>query len=127
MIRKRRSRYIGVARDIAQTQGIPFDATDWDLIWSLIEKHGEPSYVYAIVDKEASLVKFGRSVNPGQRLKSLQTANGKKLQLWAFCKESGDITEKALHQELSACRMGGEWFKLNVVTGRMIDRMRSCR
>lgn len=125
MIRKRRSRYIGVAAGIAKRLGLAFDSTDWPAIWELIEAHGEPTYVYAIVDSEAGLVKFGRSVNPGQRLSSLQTANGNRLKLWAFCKEQGELTEKSIHVALHQHRVGGEWFKLCVATGDTIDKIRS--
>jgi hypothetical protein len=127
MLKKRRRRYIQVAQSIGQRLGLKVDPNDWPTIWALIAEHGEPSYVYAVVDRQAGLVKFGRSVNPGQRLASLQTANGRRLQLWGYCRERGDLTESAVHRQLKEHRVSGEWFRLNDKTGAVIDTIRSMR
>lgn len=123
--RKKRLRYREAAKKIAQEQGIELDANQWESVWMLLDMYGEQTYVYAIVDTEASLVKFGKSTAPGQRLKALQTANGKKLELWAYCLEGGRFTESSIHKMLSKHRVGGEWFRLNEHTQNMIDRIKT--
>jgi hypothetical protein len=123
--RKKRSRYRETASRIAQEQGLELDEKDWEAVWTLLDLYGEESYVYAIVDEEASAVKFGKSVNPGQRLKALQTANGRPLALWAYCTEGKAFNERAIHKRMSQYRISGEWFHLNEETRNLIDRMQA--
>jgi len=121
---KKRLRYSYEAEKIARKHSINFNANDWEQIWSILRKYRMPTYVYAISNRKDSLVKFGRSVNPGQRLACLQTANGDKLALCAFCEEQEDLTEKIIHKQLKKHRAIGEWFSMNPATEEMISRIR---
>lgn len=65
--------------------------------------------IYFIVSAN-QFVKIGCSDNPGERLKSLQIANPKKL--WIEATMSGSFkTEAELHRIFSASCKNGEWFK----------------
>ena len=66
--------------------------------------------LYLIYDKEANLLKIGRSANVESRLKQLQTANGHKLVLLCVIKKRGN-TEDCLHEKFSLHNTNGEWFK----------------
>src|SRR4051812_14349367 len=109
---KKRERYRLRARRIADEQGLRFDPDDWPVIWGLIEKHGEPDYLYAIVDRQKELVKFGKSKNPGQRLRAIKTGNPADLELWAHCIHEIPFTEREVHKRLAKLRIDGEWFSL---------------
>lgn len=115
------------AEEIAKAKGIKFDPSDWVQIWSILDSNkietGNISYLYAIIDLKNRLVKFGKSVFPSGRLKSLKTGNGNKLVLAAFCSEA-KLSEKQVHQKLSALRVDGEWFELNETTQFVIDDIR---
>jgi hypothetical protein len=123
--RKKRSRYREAAKKIAEKQGLELDANQWENVWALLDLYEEPSYVYAIVDQDASIVKFGKSKAPGQRLRSLQTANGKRLELWAYCEEGKGFNEREIHKQMKAHRIAGEWFRLNDQTRNLIDRIKT--
>ena len=122
--RRKRQRYRQAARELATKFGLEFK-DDWETVWDILDKYEEPTYVYAIVDKQSRLVKFGRSRAPGQRLRALQTANGKALELWAYCEEQGDeLREAWIHGELYHSRVHGEWFRLDEPAHRWITRIR---
>ena len=122
--RKRRARYVPIAAARAASLGIFFDSGDWDQIWLLLADQVEPTHVYAIVDLASKLVKFGRSVRPAQRLRTLQTGCGNALGLWGFCQECSGFNEASVHAELGDHRANGEWFHLNLTTQAMIDKIR---
>ena len=69
--------------------------------------------VYLITDND-SLFKIGRSVNTENRLKSLQTSNGRKLTILyeVECKH-GTKVESIMHRRYSSKRINGEWFQLS--------------
>lgn len=69
-------------------------------------------FVY-ILHSENDFYKIGRSINPHNRLKQLQTGSNKKLRLLYYLKVQNMIkAERSLHAIFSAGRKQGEWFKL---------------
>ncbi|MFE1877743.1 GIY-YIG nuclease family protein [Streptomyces sp. NPDC059496] len=67
------------------------------------------SFVYVIGPPGSNRVKIGTSVNPGQRLKELQTGNPDVLEI-RWTTPGGRELETALHQAFAAYRTAGEWF-----------------
>ena len=69
-------------------------------------------YLYCISD--GSLCKFGYSVDPLRRLKSLQTGSSSQLQL-VHCilveEDQGRVLERTFHREYAYRRVRGEWFR----------------
>jgi hypothetical protein len=63
--------------------------------------------VYFIYSPESGHIKIGRSIDPGKRLKELQTGSSSELRLLAVttCYE-----ERELHDYFANCRVQGEWF-----------------
>jgi len=55
-------------------------------------------------------VKIGTSVDPNERINSLQTASPKKLRVQAVL-EGSYKTEKGLHDLFNKSRVRGEWFR----------------
>ena len=123
--RKKRQRYKASAAQRADELGIKINLDDWEEVWELLEKTGEPSYVYAIGEVGGKEVKIGRSVNPGQRLRSLQTSSPVRYTLWGFCPEKSPLTEKELHQRLKDFRIGGEWFLTSPEVRAAVEEIRS--
>lgn len=109
---------------IASRLRIELDPENWEQIWALLDKHGEPDYLYAIVDSASSLVKFGKSKNPGARLKTLKIGNGSNLKIFAYCENKSPLTEKEIHRRLSDERISGEWFRLCDKSQAVINEMR---
>jgi hypothetical protein len=71
------------------------------------------TFVYLIKLENSELYKIGYSNNPLQRLKSLQTANGERLELIKTFKTNfGLKLEKALHLNFNKYKTLGEWFAL---------------
>jgi predicted GIY-YIG superfamily endonuclease len=72
-------------------------------------------YVYLIQCEATGNTKIGRSKNPEERIKSLQTSNAGKLRIISkiVCND-GDahLLEQRLHKEYKDKRLHGEWFKL---------------
>jgi len=127
--RRKRQRYLERAKQIATENNVDIDLSDWDKVWSLLDmyglKSGKTQYcVYAIVDLKNNFVKFGKSVNPNSRLKQLSTGSGCKLVLAAFCKETSELNESEIHKKLKHHRLRREWFTLNSVTQRYINKIR---
>jgi hypothetical protein len=66
--------------------------------------------VYAIQVGDDGPVKIGRSDNPAQRLRTLQTASAEPLRglaAWPECFASEDL----MHEEFAHVRIRGEWFR----------------
>lgn len=120
---KKRQRYKKSADEIADRLGIPKPET-WEEVWRILNENEETTYVYAIVNQEARKVKFGKSVSPGARLRSLQTASGHELKLVCYCKETHDLNEELLHLECGHDRVIGEWFRLTDRTRYWIDQIK---
>lgn len=71
-------------------------------------------------------IKFGRALNPKQRLGELQTGNPEKLKLIGFA-DVGNDKEGLIHRFLRDERLNGEWFRPSVKTmavARLIARQR---
>lgn len=69
-------------------------------------------YLYCISD--GSLCKFGYSVDPQRRLRSLQTGSSSQLQLVhciAVLEDQGRVLERTFHREYAYRRVRGEWFR----------------
>ena len=66
--------------------------------------------LYLILDKEANLLKIGRSTNVESRLKQIQSANGHVLELLCIVKNKGNL-ESTLHDKFSKLKTSGEWYK----------------
>jgi hypothetical protein len=69
------------------------------------------SHLYIIQSDKTGDLKIGRSKNPQQRLKQLQTGAPHKLKLLVIVENKGGL-EKQLHRRLSKYknRKNGEWF-----------------
>jgi hypothetical protein len=122
--RKKRIRYKANAIQIAKENNLILNAENWEEVWSILDKYAQPDYLYAIVDKQNLLVKFGKSVNPGHRLKQLKTANGMDLKIWAFCRNMPPLTENEIHKRLAHINVSGEWFNLKDEAFLVIEEMR---
>ncbi len=122
--RRKRTRYRNFAVKIATHLNIPLNPDDWEAIWKLLDQYAEPVYLYAVLDKDAGLIKFGRSINPGARVKGFRTGNTHKLTLLAFCPHISPFTEREVHTKLSNLRVSGEWFKYHTDTRLLIEQMR---
>lgn len=72
------------------------------------------SYVYVIDTADRRLFKIGRSVDPEQRRRSLQTGHPSPLIMCASveCADAG-FTESTLHRRFAEYRQSGEWFALD--------------
>ena len=72
-------------------------------------------YLYCISD--GSLCKFGYSVDPQRRLRSLQTGSSSRLEL-VHCilvdEDQGRVLERTFHREYAYRRVRGEWFRCTV-------------
>ena len=69
-------------------------------------------YLYCISD--GVLCKFGYSVDPQRRLRSLQTGSSSQLQLVhciAVLEDQGRVLERTFHREYAYRRVRGEWFR----------------
>lgn len=72
-------------------------------------------YLYCISD--GVLCKFGYSVDPQRRLRSLQTGSSSQLQLVhciAVLEDQGRVLERTFHREYAYRRVRGEWFRCSV-------------
>lgn len=69
-------------------------------------------WVYAIQAGEDGPVKIGMTVDPPQRIKTLQTANAQPLRPLGLWQGTG-ADERALHEAFAADRLHGEWFTPN--------------
>ena len=80
----------------------------------LLEFEEPKSFVYFISDGE--YVKIGKGTNPTERLRELQTGNGRKLELISLipCKDESSAykVETALHDIYKLYRLCGEWFDI---------------
>jgi|TARA_R110002153_G_scaffold37013_1_gene108998 hypothetical protein len=74
-------------------------------------------YLYCISD--GSLCKFGFSIDPARRLKTLQTGNANKLKLIHTVQVDEGVTklERKLHKEYANLRVHGEWFRATAEEG----------
>ena len=123
--RKKRQKYrIEAMRIAARLQQQP--PSDWDGIWALLDEHREKGQeqLYAIVNWDEQMVKFGKSLKPGMRLKTIQTSHGTRLKLFAFCRHEPPFTEREVHAKLKHIRLRGEWFELNDESRELITKMR---
>lgn len=71
-------------------------------------------YVYFIQAEDGGPVKIGRSKNPTERLKALQTASPKRLvirRLQSMHYHESLKVEKGLHRRYAEARLDGEWFR----------------
>lgn len=125
IIRKKRTRYKINAARLANELGVKIDTEDWTQVWAFLEKHGEPTYLYAIFDGGTKLVKFGKSNSPATRLKTLRVGNASKLTLLGYCREASPLTEKEVHKKLRGNRVGGEWFLAGGETQDVINSIRT--
>lgn len=89
---------------------------DSDFHWELLNSWGKkplkkaPGYVYFIQGSCGGAIKIGYSNDPESRLKSLQTGYPDTLVLLLMI-PGYESHEKALHRELEASRLKGEWFR----------------
>ncbi len=121
--RKKRHRYMVSAQRIAKEIGVSIAPDDWGAIWALLDEHGEPSYVYAVVDPSTNLVKFGQSKNPRSRMKAMRTGNAANLEMRVYCAQKPPLTEREIHRRLAAHRRSGEWFEIAPATLAVIREM----
>lgn len=67
-------------------------------------------------------VKIGRANNPERRLKTLQTGCPEQLHLLFHFKAPPGV-EGAIHEELAAHSLRGEWFKPHPAVWTLLDRL----
>lgn len=77
-------------------------------------------HLYIIQDLKTGNFKIGRSNDPKQRLKSLQTASPNTLAI-VLIKEDQGPREKYIHQEMKKFRISGEWFRYESMPELPID------
>lgn len=97
------------------------EAIDWEAVGKSLlkpdqevnpdakQKNGQ-SFAYFIESGMTGLIKIGRSVDPENRLKSLQTASPDKLTLLKVIPEQV-VSESELHERFAHLRRQGEWFE----------------
>lgn len=79
---------------------------------ALRRQSGRPGYVYLM--RCGKRYKIGRSRDPHQRRRSLQTASPEPVEIIAVYEaEDAAATERAAHERYAHCRVGGEWFALS--------------
>jgi hypothetical protein len=82
-------------------------------------------YVYMIVDEINKVCKIGKSVNPDERIKSLQTSYPHKLTLKQKVKTNNmDVLERHIHKKYKEYKLQGEWFKDYVMYNVCIKKER---
>lgn len=81
--------------------------TERGLGWRRREE--KPQLVY-FIGAESGPIKIGIAVQPGERLKTLQTSHHERLNLLAVC-EGGQTLEREYHKRFAAHRLHGEWFE----------------
>lgn len=64
--------------------------------------------VYFIYSHFTDCIKIGQSLNPGERIKTLQTASAGRLTLLAV---TTAYTEREMHEKFASERVSGEWFR----------------
>lgn len=108
------------------------DAPPWrdDEFWAEVESEDAPGdpwtrvpdtapleesgYYYFIHAPDVGMVKIGYSIDPEERLLSLQI--GSPCKLYLIAKYPGDVEdERALHARFSSYRSHGEWFKDSIL------------
>jgi Meiotically up-regulated gene 113 len=67
-------------------------------------------WTYFIFDPATNCIKIGRSKNPHERLKNLQTANSTSLRIFSMI-PSKQMSEKEAHSKFGKYRIDGEWFE----------------
>jgi hypothetical protein len=70
---------------------------------------GLDGYIYFIQGESGGAIKIGHSMDPVKRLRDLQTSYPDNLILLLMVAGS-ETDEKALHEQLAASRLKGEWF-----------------
>ena len=77
-----------------------------------ISKKDNESYIYFFINEKYRFCKIGYSINPSERLKSVQTGCPFELTIAGIIK--GDFyKEKSFYEMFSKCRTYGEWFKIS--------------
>ena len=71
------------------------------------------SYIYFVRDTTTGNIKIGRSCNPEDRLKALQTCSASGYELLSVLRETTKLTERGLHKRFAAQQVQGEWFRPN--------------
>jgi hypothetical protein len=77
---------------------------------SIGKKKNAKGFIYFIQGKCGGAIKIGFSIKPEERLKALQTGYPDTLLILSMVPGS-EATERAIHKELEAFRMNGEWFR----------------
>jgi len=76
-------------------------------------------FVYFILNEDSNAIKIGKAKDISKRLKSLQTSSPAKLRLIKSIQVESDKKaqelEQLLHRKFQEIRLGGEWFKAEVI------------
>ncbi len=76
-------------------------------------------FVYFILNEDSSAIKIGKAKDISSRIKSLQTSSPAKLRLIKSIQvesnKKAQELEKLLHKQFQEIRLGGEWFKAEVI------------
>lgn len=91
----------------------------------MAERAVEPlfsGFVYFVQMGRAGPIKIGYSTNPAARIASMQTSNARELVLIGSI--PGDTAvERAIHRELSAYRLRGEWWRPEPAVMRYVRKL----
>ena len=93
--------------------------------WEII-KPVERVYFIGTKLEAGCLIKVGRSLDPEARLRTLQTAHGEKLHIFATV-EGGRDLEQRYHRRWRRRRREGEWFAIGDCITQEIERLNSER
>lgn len=72
-------------------------------------------FVYFALNQDSNAIKVGRTRNLEKRMRTLQISSPARLHLIKFIQidsyNEAEALEKSLHQQVSALKLSGEWFK----------------
>lgn len=80
--------------------------------------------VYFILAPKANVVKIGRSVDPDERLKALQTSNAERLEIVLLLPHRAPFEEDQLHWRFRKHHQQGEWFDYSTELRLFVARKR---
>lgn len=92
----------------AQLRNSADDLDEWeDIFDDMPEEEKQQKKVYVYFIKKEKFVKIGSSINPEQRLQTLQTANNQKLELLY---KASHLNEKEVQTKFDRYKDHNEWF-----------------
>lgn len=81
----------------------------------------EKTTVYFIKPAKGNVVKIGKSRNPYERLKQLQTSHYERLYIAAIIPNTSPLVEKGLHGLFKNKHINGEWYSGKILNKEKIE------